>query len=108
MDFKLPHDLGGEAAGPVDRSEHPEAFWEQRVNAVAMLTRKVRKDGQPLIRIDELRREIESLGATAYEELSYFEKWIRGTTSLLLEKGVITTEELGRKLAEIDEREAGT
>jgi hypothetical protein len=29
-------------------------------------------------------------------------------TSLLLEKGVISTEELGKKLAEIEAREAGT
>jgi hypothetical protein len=108
MSFRLPHDLGGEEAGPVDRSEHANAFWEQRVDALAMLTRKVHRDGKPLIRIDELRRQIEGLGTEAYAELSYYERWIRGTTNLLLEKGVITAEDLGKKLAEIDAREADT
>jgi hypothetical protein len=108
MSFRLPHDVGGDAAGPVDRSDHEKAFWEQRVDAIAMLTRKLRRDGEPLIRTDELRRAIESLGAQAYGELSYYEKWIRGTATLLLEKGVITTDELGAKLAEIEAREAGT
>lgn len=108
MSFKLPHDMGGEPAGLVDRSEHASAFWEQRVDAIRELTRKVERDGEPLIRVDEMRRTIEGFGAEAYEELSYYEKWIRSMTSLLLEKGVITTEELGNKLAEIDAREAAT
>ncbi|HXF34227.1 MAG TPA: hypothetical protein VN603_06605 [Candidatus Acidoferrales bacterium] len=108
MSFKLPHDLGGEAAGPVDRSEHASAFWEQRVDAIRELTRAAKLDGEPLIRVDEMRRTIEGFGTEAYEGLSYYEKWIRAMTSLLLEKGVITTEELGNKLAEIDARESGT
>jgi hypothetical protein len=108
MSFKLPHDLGGEAAGSVDTREHASAFWEQRVDAIRELTRKVEVGGEPLIRVDEMRRTIEGFGAEAYEGLSYYEKWIRAMTSLLLEKGAITTEELGKKLEEIDAREAGT
>jgi hypothetical protein len=108
MSFKLPHDLGGEAAGPVDRTEHDSAFWEQRVDAIRELTRKVDLGGEPMIRVDEMRRTIEGFGTEAYESLSYYEKWIRSMTSLLLEKGVISTEELGKKLAEIEAREAGT
>ncbi len=108
MSFKLPHDLGGEPAGPVDTSEHASAFWEQRVDAIRELTRRIRLNGEPLIRVDEMRREIEGLGAKAYEELGYYEKWIRAMTSLLLEKGVISTEELGKKLAEIEAREEAT
>lgn len=97
--------MGGEPAGPVDRSEHANAFWEQRVDAIRMLTGRIERDGGPLIRTDEMRRAIESLGAQAYDELSYYEKWVRAMTLLLLEKGVITTAELGEKLAEIDARE---
>jgi hypothetical protein len=100
--------MGGEPAGPVDTSEHASAFWEQRVDAIRELTRGVELDGQPLIRVDEMRRAVEGFGAKDYEELSYYAKWVRAMTALLLEKGVISTEELGGKLAEIEAREAGT
>ncbi len=62
--------------------------------------------GEPrkLITVDELRRGIEQLGEDAYQRLSYYERWIASITTLLLEKGIITTDELGRKIAEIEER----
>ena len=28
------HDMGGEPAGPIDREEHPLAYWEKRVEAL--------------------------------------------------------------------------
>jgi hypothetical protein len=108
MSFRSPHDMGGLPAGPVDTSEHASTFWEQRVDAIRELTRKIELDGRPLIRVDELRRAIESLGAQAYDELSYYERWIHALSALLVEKGVLTTAELGRKLAEIEAREEGT
>jgi nitrile hydratase len=55
--------------------------------------------------VDELRRGIESLGAAEYERLSYYERWISSITNVLLQKGVLTADELGRKLAEIEQRE---
>jgi hypothetical protein len=55
--------------------------------------------------VDELRRGIESLGAQDYDRLSYYERWMASITANLIEKGVITVDELGRKLAEIEARE---
>jgi hypothetical protein len=104
----MPHDLGGEPEGAVDPHDHDHAFWEQRVDAIRALAGKIKRDESPLIRVDEMRRVIESLGATAYNELGYYEKWVTAMTTLLLEKGVISVDELGRKLAEIEAREAGT
>lgn len=106
--MKAPHDLGGEPAGPVDPHDHDHAFWEQRVDAIRTLTGRISRDGNPLIRVDEMRRVIESLGEKNYNELGYYEKWVTALTTLLLEKGVIHTDELGRKLAEIERREEGT
>lgn len=102
--MKMPHDVGGDPAGPVDTSEHASAFWEQRVDAIRMLTGRAAR-GEPLIRTDEMRRTVEQLGAEAYEKLSYYERWISSIASLLIEKGVLHIDEIGRKLTEIERRE---
>src|SRR3546814_17201612 len=63
-----------------------------------------RGDGKRrLITTDELRRCIEELGPGAYDEMSYYERWIASITNNLLEKGVITVDELGRRMAQIGE-----
>jgi len=59
----------------------------------------------PVVRTDELRRAIEGMGAKAYDELSYYEKWITAIAEILLEKGVIGVDELSTKIAEIEARE---
>jgi hypothetical protein len=92
------HDLGGLPEGPVERSEHDYAPWEKRVDAILQLLAD--KDRR-LIRVDELRRGIESLGAAAYDRLSYYERWIAAIANILIEKGVFTVDELGRKMAEV-------
>jgi len=95
------HDMGGEPAGPVDRSEHDHAPWEKRVDALLRLL----ADGKRrIMTVDELRRGIEELGPGAYDEMSYYQRWIASITSNLLEKGVITVDELGRKMAEVEAR----
>ena len=93
------HDMGGLPAGPVDLGAHDYALWEKRVDALLVL---LADKNRGLIRVDELRRGIEQLGAKAYDEMSYYERWIASITSSLLEKGVITSDELGRKLAEVE------
>jgi hypothetical protein len=96
-----PHDIGGLPAGPVEASEHALAPWEKRVHALMNLL-----SCGKTINLHEMRRQIESLGAEEYDRLSYYERWITAITNLLLEKGVLTTEELAQKLAEIEAREA--
>ncbi len=97
------HDLGGLPAGPIDRSEHTYAPWEKRVHALQIL---LSDPSRSLMSTDELRRGIEALGAAEYDRLSYYERWIESITNNLLLEGVLTTEELGRKLTEIEAREA--
>ena len=55
---------------------------------------------------DELRRNIESLGAEAYDKMSYYERWIYAITQTLIQRGVITVDELGRKIETIRARDA--
>jgi hypothetical protein len=97
------HDLGGLPAGPVDRSEHTYAPWEKRVHALQIL---LSDPCRRFLSTDELRRGIESLGAAEYDRLTYYERWIAAITNILLQKGVFTADELGRKLAEVEAREA--
>ena len=99
------HDMGGLPAGPVDRSEHDYALWEKRVDALlVLLSDKQRR----LLRVDELRRGIEQLGEAAYEDMTYYERWIASITGNLLEKGVLASDELGSKMAEIEGRETAS
>jgi hypothetical protein len=99
------HDLGGLPAGPVDQSDHQLAPWEKRVHALMLLLSAPTRE---IMNLHELRRGIESLGTEEYDRLTYYERWIASITNTLLQKGVLTTDELGRKLAELAEREAQT
>ena len=44
--------------------------------------------------VDELRRGIESIPEAEYFALTYYERWLRSIELLMLEKGVVTPEEL--------------
>ena len=95
------HDMGGEPAGPVERHEHDHAPWEKRVDAILRLLL-----AKKIITLDELRRGVEELGPSAYDELSYFERWIAAITNILLEKGVLRVQELGEAIASAQRRHA--
>lgn len=93
------HDLGGSpGAGPIDKSQHEVEDWERLADAVA-----VALDKKGLKTTDELRRAIESLDPEQYRELSYYERWIAATELLLVEKGVLTREEIDARSAELEE-----
>ena len=96
------HDMGGLPAGPVERGEHDYALWEKRVDALMVLL------GAPerrLIRVDELRLNIEALPPDAYDKMSYYERWVTSIANTLLQRGVVTSDELGRKMAEVAARQ---
>ena len=97
--MRMHHDMGGQPAGPVERGEHDHAPWEKRVDALMQLMGR-----KGLVRVDELRRGIESLGADVYDRLTYYERWIAALTNILIEKGVITIDELGRRMEEVRAR----
>jgi len=94
--------MGGLDAGPVVRSEHAFEPWENKTDAIVRLLSNP-KSG-PLMRIDELRRGIEDMGPGIYDELTYYERWIASVANVLIEKGVISVDELGRKLEEVKAR----
>jgi hypothetical protein len=83
------HDMGGQPAGKVERTEHDYAEWERRIDAMAVLLWGI-KGTRKLLTVDEHRRAIESL--------PYYEKWIFALTQCLIARGLITSEELARKM----------
>jgi Nitrile hydratase beta subunit len=93
------HDLGGTPAGPIDKEEHELQLWEKRVEALLVLLKN--KD---ILRVDENRRGLESLGKDVYFGSSYAERRIMSISNNLLLKGIVTVEELAAKIAEIDSR----
>lgn len=93
--------MGGLPAGRVEPTEHDYALWEKHVDALMVL---LGGQGRGIITVDELRRGIEQLGADAYDAMSYYERWIASITNTLLAKGVITSDELGRRMAEVERR----
>lgn len=102
MNYRGIHDMGGLPAGQVAATEHDYALWEKRVDALMVLLSK-----KGLLTVDELRRNIEGLGADAYDKMSYYERWIYSVTETLIQRGVIHIDELGRKIAEVQARGNG-
>ncbi len=93
------HDIGGLPGGEVVPTEHDYALWEKRVDAMMVLLSK-----KNLMTVDELRRNIESLGADAYDKMSYYERWIYAIAQTLIQRGVISIDELGRHIAAVQAR----
>jgi len=101
MALRRHHDMGGLPAGPVDKDEHVHVPWEKRTDAIMRL---VSDKKRKIMTVDELRRGIEEIGPNVYDDLSYYERWITSITNNLLEKGVVSVDELGRKMSEVEER----
>lgn len=94
------HDMGGQPAGPVSITEHDYDPWEKRVDALFSLLVQEKR----LMRVDELRRGIESLEPNAYDTLTYYERWIASIAKILVEKGVLDQAEIDARIAEIEQR----
>ena len=96
------HDMGGEPAGLVEKTEHDYAPWEKRVDALMVLLSDRERS---LMKVDELRKNIEAIGPDAYDKMTYYERWITSITSTLLQRGAISSDELAKKLADVERRE---
>jgi len=85
------HDMGGmDGFGPVVREADEPLFhadWEGRIAALAslMLWR---------FNADETRHAIERIPPARYLASSYYERWLAAAETLLVERGVVTREEL--------------
>ena len=93
------HDLGGSpGAGPIDKSQHETEDWERLADAVTVALDK-----------KGIRQPTSTGGHReprpgAVQKLGYYERWIAATELLLVEKGILTREEIDQKAAELEER----
>ena len=84
---------------PIDRGEHEWADWERQTAAVVGAVRS-----RGLMTVDEMRRGIEALPPDEYEALSYYERWAASLETILVEKGVVSSEEVDGKVNSLQER----
>jgi nitrile hydratase len=92
------HDLGGmQGFGPVEREENEPVFHADWEPAVVAMMRAAGSRG--LFNIDEFRHGIERMAPAHYLRATYYEKWLDGVTRVLVEKGVVSAEELAGRLA---------
>ena len=89
--------MGGSPGGPIDRDQHEVEDWERLADAINSAL-----GARGLQTTDELRRAIESL--EKYRDLSYYERWTAATERLLVEKNILTREEIDERAAEIERR----
>ena len=86
------HDMGGmHGFGAVVTQKDEPVFhsgWEGKVRA--MMNRTLGR----YYNLDEFRHAIERMPPDAYLRASYYEKWLGAVETLLIEKGVITRDEL--------------
>jgi nitrile hydratase len=94
------HDRGGWPDDePIDTSEHEWMDWQWQTQVLPGVLRS-----KGLMVADELRRGIESIPPEQYEVLPYHEKWSTSIESLLVEKGILTKDEIDEKAKAIEER----
>lgn len=87
------HDMGGmDGLGPVTAEHNEPVFhsqWEGRVFAIVNLLA-----GTGRFNVDEFRHSLERIPGARYLNSSYYERWLDGIQTLLIEKGMVTREEL--------------
>jgi hypothetical protein len=89
--------MGGSPGGPIDRGQHEVEDWERLADAITGAL-----GAKGLQSTDQHRRAIESL--EEYRDLSYYERWVAATEKLLVEKGVLTGDEIDERAALIQGR----
>ncbi|MBU2982010.1 nitrile hydratase subunit beta [Lentibacter algarum] len=80
------HDLGGLPAGKIDQTEHEPTFFDKRVDALYALLTGPKANA---FTMDEVRRTVESFSEADYFGLSYYERWLKAMSLLLIEKGYV-------------------
>lgn len=94
------HDRGGlPTTEPIDRSSHEWADWEHLVNALVGVLRR-----RDLLNVDELRRGIEAMSPPEYEASTYYERWSASIETILVEKGILSADEIAEAAQEVDAR----
>ncbi|GGM48401.1 SH3-like domain-containing protein [Dactylosporangium sucinum] len=97
------HDVGGQPALPEPYKEKGEAPWEMNTYVTCECLAMHETWNA------EMRRRAENdLGATLYYGLPYYARWITVAAKTLIDRGLITPDELSSKIDEVRARLKGT
>ncbi len=97
------HDMGGlPGLGAIPREENEPVFHEEWEGRTMALARAMLAGSY--FNLDEFRHAMERIEPSYYLRSSYYERWLEGTITLLLEKGVITQEEFEARLDDLTRR----
>ena len=93
-------DIGGlPGGGPIDQAEHQLSDWEILADAVNQAL-----GAKGIKRTDEMRRAREEMDSAAYRDMTYYERWIASIEAILIEKKILTEDEINRKLAQFESK----
>lgn len=95
------NDLGGLPADPLVITDHELLPWEKRCHALLDVL-----DQYKIVNTEEKRRGIDDLGSEIYARLTYYEKWIVSASNVLMQKGVLTPDEIAQKVEQIKAQHA--
>jgi nitrile hydratase subunit beta len=94
------HDIGGmDGFGSVPRETDEPVFhepWESRVFGMSMV-----RAGLPPTTLDAGRHQLERLEPVQYLSSSYYERWLARINAALVEAGILSREEIDRRMQEI-------
>ncbi|HEY4338698.1 MAG TPA: hypothetical protein VGM97_02015 [Steroidobacteraceae bacterium] len=96
---RIPNDLGGLTAGPVQITDHTLLPWEKRCHALADVL-----DFHKIINTEEKRRGVEALGSEMINNLSYYQRWLVAFSNILFAKGILVPSQLAVKMDEVQQR----
>lgn len=87
------HDLGGHprfvcTAVEIEDDAPPDAFG-RRVDSIRLAL-----GAAGLMTVDEMRRAIEAIPEAEYHALTYYERWLRAISGLMVEKGILPVSDL--------------
>jgi hypothetical protein len=104
VDGRAVHDIGGLDFGLIDRDEHDPALWEKRVDAMMIVL--YAKKG--LFTVDAMRRVIEDYGQQTYDQIGYYDKWVRALRNLMVEQDILSKDEIDAKIASVKAAQGNT
>lgn len=87
------NDVGGMEGFPrvTEELDEPPFHSDWEAHVLAMNRALI---GRGVYNLDEFRDAVERMPPALYLESSYYERWLHGISTLLVEKGVVTAAEL--------------
>ncbi|MFD0361992.1 hypothetical protein ACFQZZ_11115 [Nocardia sp. GCM10030253] len=93
------HDVGGQPDVPIEYKEKDEEPWEMNTYVTCECL-----GWRGMWNSEERRRAENDLGATLYFGLPYYARWATVAAKVMINKGLITPDELSAKLDEVRAR----